>query len=48
MEEEYYTITKRIAKQGINSVIVIPSVLRERLKPSTLVRIRIDVINESD
>ena len=28
------------------AVIIIPSVLKEKLKPSTLVRVRIDVIKE--
>lgn len=35
------TITKKIAKQGKNSVIVIPTALREILKAGSLVQIEI-------
>jgi hypothetical protein len=37
-------ITKQISKQGIQSVLIIPSVLRDKLKPKTLVEARIKVI----
>jgi len=39
-----YTITKRIAKHGRQAIIVIPKVLQEKLKPSTLVEVRINVL----
>lgn len=34
-------ITKKIAKQGNNSVIVIPSYLKDRILPGTLVQVEI-------
>jgi antitoxin component of MazEF toxin-antitoxin module len=42
-----YIITKRIAKHGNQAVIVIPSVLHGKLRPKTLVRVTIDLIEES-
>lgn len=43
-EKKEYTITKRIAKQGENAIIVIPSFLREALKPKTVVELRIKIL----
>ncbi|MBI2507424.1 hypothetical protein HYV89_00550 [Candidatus Woesearchaeota archaeon] len=43
-----FTITKRIAKHGKQSVIVIPSFLQSELKPKTIVEIKINVIKESE
>jgi hypothetical protein len=40
-----FTITKRIAKHGKQIVIIIPSFLREHLKPGILAEIRIAIIN---
>ena len=34
-------ITKKIAKQGKNSIIVIPSYLREMIKPGNIVKVEI-------
>tara|TARA_Y100000031_G_scaffold153688_1_gene199506 strand:+ start:711 stop:857 length:147 start_codon:yes stop_codon:yes gene_type:complete len=47
MEQKQYIITKKIAKQGDKSVICIPSLLKDELKPSTVVRLTIDVIKEA-
>jgi antitoxin component of MazEF toxin-antitoxin module len=41
-----FTLTKQISKQGEQSVIIIPTFLREKLKPKTLVEIKIKVIGE--
>jgi len=41
-----FTLTKQISKQGPQSVIIIPSFLRDKLKPKTLVEIKIKVIGE--
>ncbi|MBI4117037.1 hypothetical protein HY449_04815 [Candidatus Pacearchaeota archaeon] len=41
-----YTITKRIAKHGKQSVILIPKRLQEKLKPKTIIEVRINVIKE--
>lgn len=45
---EQYIITKKIAKHGSQAVIVVPKVLEKRLKPRTLVKLTIDVIEEAD
>lgn len=42
-----YTITKRIAKHGSQSVIVIPSFLKDELKPKTVVELKISIVKES-
>ncbi len=43
MEKEY-TIRKKIAKHGDNSIIVIPKLLREELRPRTVVEVNIKVL----
>lgn len=43
MEKEY-TIRKKIAKPGENLIIVIPRLLKEELKPKTIVEINIKVL----
>ena len=44
MSKEQYVITKRIAKHGSQSIIVIPKILESRLKPKTIVKLTIDVL----
>ncbi len=39
-----YTLTKQISKQGGQNIIIIPTVLKNKLKPKTLVEIRIRVL----
>ncbi len=46
MTNNQFTITKRIAKHGSQSVIVIPSILKEKINAGMLVKITIDVIGE--
>lgn len=46
MEKEF-TIRKRIAKHGENSIIVIPKLLRGELGPSTIVELKITVLEEA-
>ena len=41
-----YTITKKIAKHGSQVVIVIPSFLKQELKPKTIVEVKINVVKE--
>ena len=41
-----YTITKKIAKHGSQAVIVIPSFLKQELKPKTIVEVKINVVKE--
>jgi hypothetical protein len=42
-----FTITKKIAKHGSQAIIVIPRVLEKHLKPKTLVKLTIDVLEET-
>ena len=48
MKDKKYTITKRIAKHGNQSIIVIPSVLRAKLKPGTIVELTIKILKEDN
>ncbi|USN45623.1 MAG: hypothetical protein H6502_00640 [Candidatus Woesearchaeota archaeon] len=43
---EQYTITKKIAKHGTQAIIVIPRILEHKLKPKTMVKLTIDIIEE--
>ena len=42
-----YTITKRIAKHGKQSIIVIPKALQLQLPPKTIVELQINIIKEA-
>jgi len=42
-----FTITKKIAKSGDNHIIVIPKILKGVLKPQTLVKLDIEIIDLS-
>ena len=39
-----FRITKRIAKHGSQSIIVIPRILEDKLKPGMIVELNIDVL----
>ncbi len=41
---KHFTITKRIAKHGSQSIIVIPRLLEKDLKPGTVAEVNISVI----
>ena len=43
-----FTLTKQISKQGSQTMIIIPSVLKEQLKPKTLVEVKIKIIGEAN
>ena len=43
-----YTITKRIAKQGKQAVILIPKLLQDELKPNSVVKLTIDILREGN
>jgi len=45
---EEFTLTKQISKQGLQSVIIIPRVLRDRLKPKTLVELKIKILESGE
>ncbi len=48
MKQKQYTIRKRIAKHGENSIIVIPRLLRNDLNPGTIVELNIKVLEENN
>ena len=41
-----FTIRKKIAKHGMNSIIVIPKLLQQDLKPKTIVELNIRILEE--
>jgi len=43
-----FTITKKIAKHGNQSVIIIPKFLQQDLKPKTIVEVQINVLREEE
>ena len=47
MKEEYI-ITKKIAKHGSQSIIIIPRILDGRLKPRTVVKLTIEVLEKPE
>ena len=44
-KRKQFVITKKIAKHGSQSIIVIPRILEEHLKPGTLTQISIEVLD---
>ena len=47
MKNKKFTIRKRIAKHGKNSIIVIPKLLQGELRPKTIVELNIEVLEEA-
>ena len=45
--EKRFIIFKKIAKQGSQAVVVIPRILEKRLKPGTITRLTIDILEEA-
>jgi len=43
-----FTITKRIAKHGNQAIIILPALLKEDLKPKTIVKVTIDILKEPE
>ena len=41
-----FTITKKIAKHGNQAIIVVPRILEQHLKPGTVVKLDINIIEE--
>ncbi|MBU2561085.1 MAG: hypothetical protein KKD17_02225 [Nanoarchaeota archaeon] len=48
MDNKQFVITKKIASQGKRSVILIPSLLQNELRPSTVVKLTIDILKEAE
>ena len=47
MKTKKFTITKKIAKHGKQSIIVIPKLLQEDLKPNTIIKLDIEVLRKA-
>ena len=48
MAKKQFIITKKIAKHGKQAIIVIPSILQDKLKPGIIAQLTIDVLEEQD
>jgi len=48
MNNTQFVLTKKIAKHGSQSIIVIPRMLEKDLKPKTIVKITIDILEEAN
>ena len=48
MEQNNFTITKKIAKHGNQAIIIIPKLLQDYLKPHTIVKLKIEVIKKAE
>ncbi len=44
-KQRQYVITKKIAKHGSQAIIVIPRILEAQLKPGTVAKLTIDVLD---
>ena len=43
-----YTITKKVAKHGSQAIIVIPRILENQLKPGTITKVTLEVLEEME
>jgi hypothetical protein len=43
-----FTITKKIAKQGMNNIIVIPACLRDRISAGSVAEIKIKILGGNE
>lgn len=48
MEPKQYVITKKISKQGMKNMIILPRLLKDELSVGTIVKVTIDVIKEPE
>jgi len=47
MNNKEYTITKKIAKHGKQIVIIIPSILQNKVRSGMLVEVKITILNDN-
>ena len=45
-KQKRFTITKKVAKHGNQTILVIPKVLQEHIRPGTVVEVTLNVIEE--
>ena len=48
MQGQRFVITKKVAKHGTQSIIVVPRLIEKSLKPGTVVQLTIDVLEEAE
>jgi len=48
MKNKQFILTKKIAKHGKQAIIVIPKFLQNTLRPKTLVKLTIDILEEGE
>ncbi|OGJ21606.1 hypothetical protein A3K73_02935 [Candidatus Pacearchaeota archaeon RBG_13_36_9] len=46
LKQRNFVITKKIAKHGKQAIIIIPTALKEQIKPSMLAKVTIDVLED--
>lgn len=46
MQGKQFILTKKIAKHGTQAVIIIPKLLKDKLKPGTIAKITIEVLED--
>ena len=47
-DKKQFIITKKIAKHGKQAIVVIPKVLENKLKPGTIAKMTIDVLEDEN
>jgi hypothetical protein len=45
-KNKQFTLTKKIAKHGNQSILVIPRILENELKPKTIVKVTFEILGE--
>jgi len=45
-DEKRFILFKKIAKHGNQAVIVVPKILSKKLKPGTLTKLTVDILEE--
>lgn len=48
MAKKQFVIVKKIAKHGKQSVIVVPKILQDHLKPGMITQLTIEVLEENE
>jgi hypothetical protein len=43
-----YIITKKVAKHGSQAIIVIPRILENQLKPGTITKVTLEILEEAE
>jgi len=48
MKPNQFVLTKKIAKHGKQAIIVLPMLLKDELRPNTIVKLTIDIIRKPE